>query len=82
MDHALAPAPLDGRAALAAVRAWWQVHHPPPTVAQRLDLAYTVVFVGGMYALLGYGATSSALAKVLTPRVLAADGPPVATGPA
>ena len=61
MDAALA----DRR--LVDVRAWWRVRHPPPSLAQRLDVAYTTVIVGAIFGAVAYGTAGSALAEVLSP---------------
>jgi hypothetical protein len=66
------------RPSLAAVRAWWRVRHPPPTVGQRLDLLYMVAITVAVGGALGYGTASSALAQVLTPQSLAVFGPSLA----
>ena len=72
MDAALA----DRR--LVDVRAWWRVRHPPPSLAQRLDVAYTTVLVGAIFGAVAYGTAGSALADVLSPERLERFGPPVA----
>jgi hypothetical protein len=63
---------------LADVRAWWRVRHPPPSVAQRLDVAYTTVIVGAIFGAVAYGTAGSALADVLSPERLERFGPPAA----
>lgn len=60
---------------LAAVRAWWRVRHPPPTLWRRLDVAYTAAITVGILGAVAYGAAGSALAEVLTPARLEAYGP-------
>jgi uncharacterized membrane protein YfcA len=60
------------------VRAWWRVRHPPPSLAQRLDVAYTTVIVGAIFGAVAYGTAGSALADVLSPERLERFGPPVA----
>ena len=72
MDVALA----DRR--LADVRAWWRVRNPPPSLAKRLEVAYTTVLVGAIFGAVAYGAAGSALAEVLSPERLERFGPPAA----
>ena len=64
-----------GRRRLADVRAWWRVRHPPPSLGQRLDVAYTVAIIAAIVGALAYGTASSALAQVVTPDWLARLGP-------
>src|SRR4051794_39036924 len=75
MDLAVAAA---GDRRLAAVRAWWRVRHPPPTLGRRLDVAYTAGITVAILGAVAYGTAGSALAEVLTPARLEAFGPPAA----
>ena len=64
MDLAVAAA---GRAACGgsrAVRQWWRVQHPPPSVRQRLDVVYTIAITAAIVGALAYGTAGSALAQV------------------
>jgi hypothetical protein len=63
---------------LRAVRAWWRVQHPPPSLGQRLDFLYTVGIIGGIFGALAYGTASSALAQIVTPHGVAVFGPSLA----
>jgi len=63
---------------LAAVRAWWRVRHPPPSLARRLDIAYTTTLVAAILGAVAYGTAGSALADVLSPERLERFGPPAA----
>jgi hypothetical protein len=78
MAGALAAASTQPQRNLAAVRAWWRVRHPPPSVGQRLDLLYMTAITVAVGGALGYGTASSALAQVLTPQWLAVFGPSLA----
>ena len=78
MAGALAAASTQPQRNLAAVRAWWRVRHPPPSVGQRLDLLYMAAITVAVGGALGYGTASSALAQVLTPQWLAVFGPSLA----
>ncbi len=78
MDVAVVAAPADAARRLAAVREWWRERHPPPSLAQRLDVAYTAAIVGAIFGAMAYGTASSALAQVVTPHWLAAYGPSLA----
>ena len=49
--------------------------HPPPSLGQRLDIAYTVAIVGAIFGALAYGTASSALAQVVTPEWLGRTAP-------
>ena len=60
---------------LADVRAWWRVRHPPPSLAQQLDVAYTTVLVTAIFGAVAYGTAGSALAEVLSPERLERYGP-------
>jgi hypothetical protein len=61
-----------------AVRAWWRVVRPPPTLGHRLDVAYTAAIVTVIFGTMAYGTASSALAQVMTPHWLATYGPSLA----
>jgi hypothetical protein len=63
---------------LAAVRAWWRVRHPPPSLGRRIDVAYTAAIIGGILGAVAYGTAGSALAEVLTPARLHMFGPAAA----
>ena len=63
---------------LAAVREWWHVRHPPPSLGQRLDLLYMAAMTLVLSVALAYGTASSALAEVVTPLSLAVFGPSIA----
>jgi hypothetical protein len=78
MGSALAIASKENARSLAAVRSWWRVRHPPPSLGRRLDLLYTTAIVTGIFGLLAYGTASSALAQVVTPDWLARFGPSLA----
>jgi hypothetical protein len=78
VDLALDAAPAAGRERLRAVRAWWRVRRPGPTVGQRLDLLYTIAISAAILGALAYGTASSALAQVVSPEWLAQFGPPIA----
>jgi hypothetical protein len=78
MDLAVAAAPAAGRERLRAVRAWWRVRRPGPTIGQRLDLLYTIGITAAILGALAYGTASSALAQVVTPAWLARFGPSIA----
>jgi hypothetical protein len=78
MGGVVATAQARHRRSLGAVRAWWRVRHPPPSIGQRLDLAYMTAITVAVFGALGYGTASSALAQVLTPRSLAVVGSSVA----
>lgn len=75
---ALGAASSPGQVRLDAVRAWWGVRHPPPSLAQRLDLLYMTAMTVGVGGAIAYGTASSALAEVMTPRSLALFGPSLA----
>ena len=75
MDVAVAAA---GDRRLAAVRAWWRVRHPPPSLGRRLDVAYTAAITVAILGAVAYGTAGSALAEVLTPARLETFGPPAA----
>ena len=63
---------------LEAVRGWWRVRHPPPTLGRRLDVAYTAAITVAILGAVAYGTAGSALAEVLTPARLEAFGPAAA----
>ena len=75
MDVAVAGA---GDRRLEAVRAWWRVRHPPPTLGRRLDVAYTAAITVAILGAVAYGTAGSAHAEVLTPARLEAFGPAAA----
>ena len=75
---ALSAASPGNRQSLAAVRAWWRVMHPAPSLAQRLDVLYTAAIVIAIFGALAYGTASSALAQVVTAHWLAVFGPALA----
>jgi len=75
---ALTVASPGNRSSLAAVRAWWRVTHPAPSLAQRLDVLYTAAIVIAIFGALAYGTASSALAQVVTAHRLAVFGPSLA----
>ena len=76
---ALTVAPSAGnQRSLAAVRAWWRVTHPAPSLAQRLDVLYTAAIVIAIFGALAYGTANSALAQVVTAHWLAVFGPSLA----
>jgi hypothetical protein len=75
MDVAVADA---GDRRLAAVRAWWRVRHPPPSLGRRLDVAYTAAITVAILGAVAYGTAGSALAEILTPARLEAFGPAAA----
>jgi hypothetical protein len=70
MDHAVAAGPTRVR----AVRTWWRAVSPPPSLAHRLDIAYTTLIVTAIFGAMAYGTASSALAQVVTPHWLATYG--------
>ena len=78
MGLAVAAARRGGAQRLAAVRGWWRVQHPPPSVRQRLDVAYTTAITAAIVGALAYGTAISALAQVVTPDRLAVLGPALA----
>ena len=43
---------------LGAVRVWWKAQHPAPSLAHRLDVAYTAVLTAAVVGALGYGTAS------------------------
>lgn len=67
-----------GRAQFRAVRAWWRLVHPPPTLIKRLEPVYYVLITLGIGGPFAYGTASTALAAVATPRAVAAWGPGLA----
>jgi len=69
---------ITGDRRLAAVRHWWRVRHPPPSLGQRLDVAYTAGITAAILGAVVYGTAGSALAEVLTPARLEAFGPAAA----
>jgi hypothetical protein len=75
---AVAADPSAARSRLAAVRAWWRVRHPPPSLGQRLDALYVGAIVAAIFGALAYGTASAALAQVVTPSGLAVSGPSLA----
>jgi hypothetical protein len=75
MGLAVAAARSGGAQRLAAVRRWWRLQHPPPSVRQRLDVAYTTAITAAIVGMLAYGTAISALAEVVTPDRLAMLGP-------
>jgi hypothetical protein len=60
---------------LGVVRVWWKAHHPAPSLAHRLDVAYTAVLTAAVVGALAYGTASSALAQVVTPARVASAVP-------
>ena len=72
---AVATARGGGQRRLAAVRGWWRVQHPAPSVRQRLDVVYTIAITAAIVGALAYGTAVSALAQVVTPDRLAVLGP-------
>jgi len=75
MGLAVAAARGGGAQRLAAVRGWWRLQHPPPSLRQRLDVAYTTAITAAIVGALAYGTAISALAQVVTPDRLAVLGP-------
>lgn len=75
MGLAVAAAGRGGERRLTAVRQWWRVQHPPPSVRQRLDAVYTIAITAAIVGALAYGTAVSALAEVVTPARLALLGP-------
>jgi hypothetical protein len=63
---------------IAAVRAWWRVRRPGPTLGKRLDTIYMVAITTGIIGALLYSTASSALGSWLTPTTLPEWGPAVA----
>ncbi len=62
---------------IAAVRAWWRVRRPGPTLGKRLDTAYMVAITTGILGALLYSTASSALGSWLTPTTMPEWGPAV-----
>ena len=63
---------------IAAVRAWWRVRRPGPTLGKRLDTIYMVAITTGIFGALLYSTASSALGAWLTPTTLPEWRPAVA----
>jgi hypothetical protein len=63
---------------IAAVRSWWRVRRPGPTLGKRLDTIYMVAITTGIFGALLYSTASSALASWLTPTTVPEWGPAVA----
>jgi hypothetical protein len=77
MGHAIA-ARAPQAPSLGAVRGWWKAQHSPPSLAHRLDVAYTSALTAAVVGALAYGTASSALSQVVTPDRVAGAGPAVA----
>jgi hypothetical protein len=77
MGHAIA-ARASQAPSLGAVRGWWKAQHPQPSLAHRLDVAYTSALTAAVVGALAYGTASSALSQVVTPNRVAGAGPAVA----
>jgi hypothetical protein len=75
MAVALGAASTPHQRSLAAVRGWWRLRHPPPSVLQWLDRLYMVAITGAVFGAIGYSTASSTLAQVVTPDWLAVFGP-------
>src|SRR5436190_5620596 len=78
MGRALSVSATAGDRNLAAVRRWWRLRHPPPSIAKRLYLLYTTALASVVVGALAYGTASSALAQLVTPDWLARFGPALA----
>jgi hypothetical protein len=63
---------------VAAVRAWWRVTRPGPTLGSRLDTLYMVAISVGIFGAMLYGTASSALATSITPESVPEWGPAIA----
>jgi hypothetical protein len=63
---------------IAAVRSWWRLRRPGPTLGKRLDTIYTVAITTGILGALLYSTASSALGSWLTPATVPEWGPAVA----
>jgi hypothetical protein len=63
---------------IAAVRSWWRVRRPGPTLGKRLDTIYMVAITTGIFGALLYSTASSALGSWLTPTTMPEWGPAVA----
>jgi hypothetical protein len=63
---------------IAAVRSWWRVRRPGPTLGKRLDTIYMVAITTGIFGALLYSTASSALGSWVTPTTLPEWGPAVA----
>jgi len=67
-----------GDARIAAVRSWWRVRRPGPTLGKRLDTIYMVAISTAIFGALLYSTASSALGAWLTPTTMPEWGPAVA----
>jgi len=76
MGDRLSAATVGGR--VGALRAWWRVTRPGPSLGSRLDRLYMVAISTGIFGALLYGTASSALATSITPETVPEWGPAVA----